>query len=667
MRSRATLLVVACAIAAAALMTWAPTWDPDAWWHLATGRAALATRSTLAADPFSFSFAGAPWRYKDLVADALIWTLFARAGFFGLVLFRVGCAAIAALGFRLVTRAALPSLVAIGALLLWPWADRPMMLSLALFPTVLALCERRRFGWLVLVTWIGIVLHRAALVAYAVVAARAAQLAVARLCARWPRLSIVVGEPPSSRTLGAAIAAALVAPLVGLVNPQGLAAFTTSIGVAGSGMMRLYIAEFRAVGPAALWSFGGACGAIALVAIVARLVVAVRRRERAPVDAWHLGLVVLFAALGTRSLRYLPYLVLASALPLALLVDAAMPRLRSPRSLTALAAIALFVLAVVARRGAPFALGADEHVVPVAAVDFAKAHQLDGPVLDSFEFGGYLIYRGVPVLVDGRLDTLYPPAFVATCIQAERNPAMLARLPLDDVGWALGSNNEQRFTHRYLFRDPAWAEIFWSEAASVYVRRDRHPELLPLAFATIDPSAPELAAANAVRSGDARVLRRRATSSRACWPRHRRACAPIARSPSTSICSAAPTRATPSCARCRPKTPPSSAAASLRRRQPRRIDDVQDRHDGDDPPGAAAERAELLGARDVVREAERDERQLEEPPERRMNRPDAEADVADECGHSARSCGCINRSSTKCEKTATPHHSGDGPCRDAQT
>src|SRR5206468_6857616 len=79
---------------------------------------------------------------------------------------------------------------------------------------------------------------------------------------------------------------------------------------------------------------------------------------------------------------------------------------------------------------------------------------------------------------------------------------LLEQLPLDRVDWALGSNNEQRFTHRYLFADPAWAEIFWSEAASVYVRRDRHPELVPLAFTTIDPTAPELAAANAVRSRD---------------------------------------------------------------------------------------------------------------------------------------------------------------------
>src|SRR5262249_4710688 len=56
--------------------------------------------------------------------------------------------------------------------------------------------------------------------------------------------------------------------------------------------------------------------------------------------------------------------------------------------------------------------------------------------------------------------------------------------------------------HRDLYRDPAWAEIYWSEAASVYVARAAHPELLSLAFSVIDPAAPELAAANAVRSRD---------------------------------------------------------------------------------------------------------------------------------------------------------------------
>src|SRR5207302_10517267 len=45
MRPRVTVMVVTVAVAAAALLTFAPARDPDLWWHLATGRLALATRS----------------------------------------------------------------------------------------------------------------------------------------------------------------------------------------------------------------------------------------------------------------------------------------------------------------------------------------------------------------------------------------------------------------------------------------------------------------------------------------------------------------------------------------------------------------------------------------------------------------------------------------------
>ena len=500
-RAWVTVVVVVVAVAVAALLTWSPARDPDLWWHLATGRAALATHSTLPVDPFSFSFAGAPWRYKDLVADVALWSLFAHGGFAALLLLRLGCAAAIALGWRILSPRALPLVVASGTtLLLMPWADRPNLLSLALMPTVLALLERRRFAWLVVVSWLWIVLHRAALLGYVLLAGRAVELTLARLGARWPRLSIVAGAPPPPGSLGYAWAAAALAPLVGLANPAGRAAYASAVDVAGSDMLRRYIAEWKQLGLAALANRHGLLAAATATALLVRLVVAVRRRQRAPVDGWQLGLLALFALLATRSVRWLPYLDLACALALLLLVDEARPR--SARVATALAIATVTTLALVARRGAPFRLGEDAALQPAGAVDFARAHGLDGPVLHSYEFGGYLLYRGVPVLVDGRLDQLYPPAFVATCIRAERDPSLLTRLPLDGVGWAIGSNNDARFTHRYLYRDPAWTEVYWSEAASVYVVRTQHPELAALSFGAIDPAAPERSAAAAVHSHD---------------------------------------------------------------------------------------------------------------------------------------------------------------------
>ena len=41
---------------------------------------------------------------------------------------------------------------------------------------------------------------------------------------------------------------------------------------------------------------------------------------------------------------------------------------------------------------------------PVEAVDFMEAIGIDGPVFNDYQFGGYLIWRGWPVYIDGRAD-----------------------------------------------------------------------------------------------------------------------------------------------------------------------------------------------------------------------------------------------------------------------
>ena len=501
---RSLVILLLIAAGAGALLAFKPSQDPDLWWHLATGRLALATRSTLPTDPFSFSFYGAPWPQKDVVAAVGIWLAFAAAGFVGLWLVSALAAASMVLGWRQLTARSWPILVALLVTLpLLQWTQRPNLLSLALFPTVLALLERRRWAWLVLVSWIWIVLHRAALLGYALILGRALQQLVARLCARWPRLTLVAGAPPTPRELALAGLAAVAAPLVGLCNPSGRAAFTTSVALVESDVQRIYIAEWRRLGLVALEGWAGLLFIVAALWVVARLVVAVRRRQRAPVDGWHLALLLLFAVMATQRLRWLPYLPLTSALVLLLLVDELVPRLPPRLPLTPALVLLLLTACLAARRSAPWQLGEDRSVEPAAAVDFARAHGLDGPVMSSFEFGGYLIYRGLPVLVDGRLEQLYPPAFVATCIQAERNPTFLARLPIEKVTWAIGSNGDARFTHRYLFGDPRWMMVYWSDAASVYVVRAAHPELASLAFVVIDPAAPERSAAVAASTHDA--------------------------------------------------------------------------------------------------------------------------------------------------------------------
>jgi hypothetical protein len=68
---------------------------------------------------------------------------------------------------------------------------------------------------------------------------------------------------------------------------------------------------------------------------------------------------------------------------------------------------------------------------PVEAVDFIERQGWDGQrVYNSYDWGGYLIWRGIPVFIDGRAD-LYGDEFILFYLQALKiEPDW--REPLDD-------------------------------------------------------------------------------------------------------------------------------------------------------------------------------------------------------------------------------------------
>src|SRR5258706_3622287 len=53
----------------------------------------------------------------------------------------------------------------------------------------------------------------------------------------------------------------------------------------------------------------------------------------------------------------------------------------------------------------------DEPTAPASALQAARAAGLNGPVLNNYNFGGFLIFSGVPVFIDGRAD-LYGDDFI---------------------------------------------------------------------------------------------------------------------------------------------------------------------------------------------------------------------------------------------------------------
>ncbi len=524
--SAAWVLVAVALLAVTVALAVTPTRDPDLPWHLRTGALAWQQRSTLPVDPFSSLFAGAPWRYKDLVGDVALHLAVSAFGLAGLVVLDVlaSCVAVAGLAAALSRAQRRPIVVLLAATLAlcatW-FPQRPSLFSWAAFPALLgalAYARRRLVADVdartmarallpaLLVQWAWVQLHRAAPLGFALFALLAAQLLAARLGGDRPVARALLGPAPARRVAIAVAAGALgVALLLALVNPSGVRFLTTSADVAQSDMLRRYIVEHQPLPLAELLRFhpfAAALAALALAASLGRLAVwFVRRGEAPPIDVFDVGLLLALLALTTTRARWLPFLLFAAAVPLARVLGERGERVsraaRAPREPMraalglALALATAALLGGLARRDrGAFTVQLDPDRYPIGALDFARARGLRGPVANALSLGGYALWKGWPdvrVLVDGRNDQVYPPAFVVTTILAHKRPELFAeQRHLDGATWALASNVPHEVTHKFLARDPRWALVYWSESATLYVERAAHPELADAAFRFVD-------------------------------------------------------------------------------------------------------------------------------------------------------------------------------------
>ncbi|MBV8777589.1 MAG: hypothetical protein JO258_10380 [Alphaproteobacteria bacterium] len=112
---------------------------------------------------------------------------------------------------------------------------------------------------------------------------------------------------------------------------------------------------------------------------------------------------------------------------------------------------------------------AGDPVTPQAALDAAHRRGLTGPVFNSEAFGGYLVFAGVPVFIDGRIE-LYGNGFLAAYLAAERgDPGALAALLGDyRIGWTL--LQAQAPAVAALDRLPGWRRAYADAQAVVHVR-----------------------------------------------------------------------------------------------------------------------------------------------------------------------------------------------------
>lgn len=454
------------------------TTDPDMWWHLRTGEYIL-QNGIPRQDVFSFTVAGQPWITHEWLSQLSLWGLYQVGGPPLLILVT---AALTTLTFWLIYHCCLgqPYLAAFVTLLsalasAIVWGARPQMFNLLFFALFVYLLERWRGQrlspralWLIpLLTLLWANLHSGYFLGIALLIVYTAGEAVQRYVSAADSLPW-----PAIRRLALITALAF---LCAAINPNGPSLWLYPFATLGSGAMQSYIQEWHSPDfhLPIFWPFVGL-----MVLGVAGWAFS---RQR---PTWTDVLLFLgtFAA-GLLSARHIPIFALAAApivsrcwlpafthTPLYPTLSGERPDLKGLPILNWLLVLAT-LLGVVGWTGQTI-LDNEAAIAsrfPVAAVDYLLAHDLaQARGYNSYGWGGYLIWRGLPVFVDGRAD-VYGDNFLRFYRQTlELQPNWAEPLNQFDVQYILIERDAPLTA--LLDIHPHWQAAYTDDVAQIFTR-----------------------------------------------------------------------------------------------------------------------------------------------------------------------------------------------------
>ena len=435
--------------------------DGDTWWHLAAGDWMLAHRAVPTRDLFTYTFAGQAWNAHEWLSEVLMALSFKAAGWSGLhILFGLAFGATAAIiAFALRRRmdfmpallAALLGLACVSSSLL----ARPHLLALPLLALWLAgLTEARARDaappfWLALVMMAWANLHGSFAFGLALAAALAGEAIIgseerAKAARQW------------SPFLFASLVAALVTPqgLEGLLFPFKLLGMP---GLAGVG-------EWAPSDVGHLSPF--------LLALLAMIFVLAQGVVRLPMT--RAALLALLTYLALSHVRHVMLFGIAAPLLCASAMGEAWPpAVETNRSRIAGGAAALAAMLLLGRLLYP-AVRSEDHVTPQAALAAVPESLRREPVLNAYDYGGYLIFKGTRVFIDGRTD-LFPADFLKNDdrLNAGDRAAIAATLSRYHVAWTIypaGSPTVAVLDHL-----PDWHRLHTDANAVVHIKDQPPP------------------------------------------------------------------------------------------------------------------------------------------------------------------------------------------------
>ncbi|MFS8935005.1 hypothetical protein [Cupriavidus taiwanensis] len=438
--------------------------DPDTLWHIAAGKWMLAHRTVPATDPFSFSFYGAKWVPHEWMAEVILGASHAWLGWTGPVLVTALAASVTlTVLLRFLLRYVEPLHAFTGAVLTFltlvqHLLARPHTLAwplMAIWAAHLVLAReqgKRPSLWLLLVMLAWANLHGSFVLGIGLASALAAEAVLTE------------GNPRRSARTWAPFLALTV--MAGMLTPNGVDGLLFPFHVSGMSFSLSIISEwqppdFRSLQPIELW--------LAFV-LFGALYFGFRLPPTRIVLCF--GLV----HLALTSVRYAELLGLLAPL---LLMPSIGPQLRAairPETKVTMSRRSLRITAGVcatlfAASLAFLARGISIEQSPVQPREAIRAVMTaggNGPVFNSYNFGGYLIFSGIAPLIDGRAD-LYGDDFVRRYMAAYSGDAAVLESLIRQykIRWALLEPSSPAV--KLLDRLPGWRSVYKDDDVVAYI------------------------------------------------------------------------------------------------------------------------------------------------------------------------------------------------------
>jgi hypothetical protein len=452
--------------------------DPDMWWHLSVGDWIVHNHSFPHNGIFSGTAANRPWMAYSWGYEVLLFRSYDWFSFVGMGLFGTGLTIAVALAvFAMLQRISGHFWVAwalsaiVYAAFLFNIAPRPLFFTVTLFAIALTLLfEAQRSGRVRLLYWLPLVfllwanIHIQFIYGLAVVGLFAGINLLQRVAIRFRAYPDFLQTPTLPVLQPFAVLACC--GLAACMGPYSYHLYHQAFVISQSKVMYRMIIELQALSFQYFNQY-----LELLLAIGAYFALGWQKK----IDPFKLALLLLASVLAFRTWRDAWFLCVIAA---AVIADFPAPEAERERSIRwsgwATVSVASILLLGLAARNTDFnTRGLDRMIsseYPVNAVNFLRRNPVGGPLYNSFDWGGFLIFYmpQYPVSIDGRTD-LYGDAVDEQYYSTqEAEPSYTTDPTLNEAGVVILKNKFP--IAKMLLTDRRFRVIYRDDLAVVLVR-----------------------------------------------------------------------------------------------------------------------------------------------------------------------------------------------------